>query len=279
MAADIFGGRMHGDRGAMLDRLAQHRAGGVVHDQGHAELVADFRDLGDREHRQLRVRQRLAVVAARFGVGGAAEVLGIGGIDEAALDAHRAQRVLEQVPGAAIDVGRADEIIAGVADVLHREQRSGLPRRQRKRGDAAFERGDALFQHRLRRVHDAGVDVAELLQREQVAGMFGRIELVGRRLIDRHRHRFGRRVGAIAAAVQHDGFRVLALSRHGFSASLRDGWCKFVCLSAGWFRQPALFRRRPELAIGGPADPRRGRTPAKPSRDRRRARCARRFAG
>ena len=161
----------------------------------------------DREDRELRIGQRLGVVAAGLGVGGAAEILRIGGIDEAALDAHRAHRVREQVPGAAVEVGRADEIVAGVADVLHREQRGRLARGQRQRRDAAFERGDALLQHGLRRVHDAGVDVAELLEREQVGGMLGRIELVGRRLIDRHRDRVGRRIGAIAG-MQHDGFSV-----------------------------------------------------------------------
>ena len=47
----------------------------------------------------------------------------VGRIDEAALNAHGAHGVLEQIPGAAIDVGRADEIVAGVTDVLHSEQR------------------------------------------------------------------------------------------------------------------------------------------------------------
>ena len=114
------------------------------------------------------IGQRLAVVAAGLGVGGAAEIFWIGGIDEAALDAHRAHGVLEQIPGAAVDVGRADEIIAGVTDVLHGKQRRRLARRHRERGNTAFKRGNALLKHGLRRVHDARVDVAELLEREQV---------------------------------------------------------------------------------------------------------------
>ncbi len=48
------------------------------------------------------------------------------------------------------------------------------PEATAERGDAAFQRRDALLQHRLGRVHDAGVDVAELLQREQVGGVLGR---------------------------------------------------------------------------------------------------------
>ena len=109
-----------------------------------------------------------------------------------------------------------DEIVAGVADVLHGEQRGRLARGERERGDAAFERGDALLEHRLGRVHDAGVDVAELLEREQVGRVLGRIELIGGGLIDRHRDRGGGRIGAIAG-MQNDGFRILALGRHVFS--------------------------------------------------------------
>ena len=126
VAADIFRRRVHGDGGAMPDRLAQHRASRVVHDQRHAEFPADFGDFGDWKHRELGVGQRFAVVAPGLRVGGAAEILGVGGIDEAALDAHRTQGVLEQIPGAAIDIRGADEIVAGMADVLHREQRGGL---------------------------------------------------------------------------------------------------------------------------------------------------------
>jgi len=160
VAADIFGGRMHGDGGAMPDGLAQYRAGRVVHDKRHTEVAADPRHFGDRKDLELGVGQRLAVVAAGSAVGSSAEILGIGRIDEAALDAHGAHGVLEQVPGAAIDIRRANEIVAGMADVLHREQRRRLSRSEPKRSGTAFKGGDTFLQHCLRRVHDAGVDVA-----------------------------------------------------------------------------------------------------------------------
>ena len=60
------------DRRAMLERPAEDRRRGVVHDQRHAELAADRGDLGDREDLQLRVGQRLGVVGAGARVGGAA---------------------------------------------------------------------------------------------------------------------------------------------------------------------------------------------------------------
>ena len=152
-------------------------------------------------------------------VGGAGESLGVGRVDEADLDALVLHRVGEQVPGAAVQVGRGDDVVAGPGQVLHRERRGRLAGRHRERRDAAFQRGEALLQRILRRVHDAGVDVAEFLQREQVGRVLGAVELVGRGLIDRHRDGIG---GAVAApaGMQRERFRVFA-------------GCHGICLLAG----------------------------------------------
>ena len=61
-----------------------------------------------------------------------------------------------------------------------------------------LERRDALLQHVGRRVHDAGVDVAELLESEKVRGVLGIPELVARRLVDRDGAGTGGRVGFLA---------------------------------------------------------------------------------
>ena len=73
-----------------------------------------------------------------------------------------------------------------------------------KRGRAAFERGDALFEHRLGRIHDARVDVAERLQREQIGGVFDVVEDIGGRLVDRRDARAGRRIG-LGAGMERQG--------------------------------------------------------------------------
>ena len=57
---------------------------------------------------------------------------------------------------------------------------------------------DPLLQHVVGRIHDARVDVAELLEREQVGGMLGVAELVGRRLINRYSNGAGGRIGTPA---------------------------------------------------------------------------------
>ena len=62
-------------------------------------------------------------------------------------------------------------------------------------GGAAFERGDALLQHRVGRIADARIDVAEGLQPEQRGGVVDVVEHEGGGLVDRRRARAGRRVG------------------------------------------------------------------------------------
>ena len=59
------------------------------------------------------------------------------------------------------------------------------PLRGGERRRAALERGDALLEDVGGRVHDPGVDVPELLQREEARPVVGVVERVGRRLVDR----------------------------------------------------------------------------------------------
>ena len=77
--------------------------------------------------------------------------------------------------------------------------------RHAQRGDAAFHRGDTLFQHVLRRIHDSRIDVAGYLQIEQICAMLGAVEGVGGGLVDRHGDRFGRGFRAVAS-VDGEGF-------------------------------------------------------------------------
>ena len=164
----------------VLEHLAEDRRRGVIHDQRYAELAPDIGNLLDREDAQLRVGQGLGVIGAGLGIGRLGEGLGILRIDETGLDAHVLEGVGEEIPGAAVEIRGADDIVAGLGDVLHGDGRCRLAGGEGERGDAAFERREALLQHVGRRIHDPGIDVAERLQPEQVRGMLGAVvELVG----------------------------------------------------------------------------------------------------
>ena len=92
-------------------------------------------------------------------------------IDERRLDAEARQRVVEQVVRAAVERARRDDVRARAEQRDDRQMQRRLPARRRDRADAAFERGDALLEHRARRVGDARIDVARALHVEQRRGV------------------------------------------------------------------------------------------------------------
>ena len=194
----------------MLQGPADHRGRRVVDDQRHAQLLADLRDLADGEDVQLRIGQGLGVVGTCLRVRCAPERLRVRRIDETHLDTHGPEGVREQVPGAAVEIGRADDVVAGLGNVLDRDRGRSLARAHEKGRGATLDRRHAFLERAAGRIHDPGIDVAHLLQTEQPLGV-GRVrELVRRRLIDRDRDRTGRRVRAVSG-VQRQGLRVLGL--------------------------------------------------------------------
>ncbi len=83
-----------------------------------------------------------------------------------------------------------------------------MARRGRQSRYAAFQCRHALLEHVGRRVHNAGIDVPEFFQRKQVGTVFGVVESVGGRLVNRHGAGLSRRVGLLAG-VQLEGFEML----------------------------------------------------------------------
>ena len=122
----------------------------------------------------------------------AADIVGIGPHH---VPAEALEGVGELVDRAAIEFSRGDEFVAGHQQLLQHDDLRGVARGHRQRGGAAFERRDALFQHRVGRIADAGIDVAERLQPEQRGGVVGVVEHERRGLIDRRRPRAGGGIG------------------------------------------------------------------------------------
>ncbi len=123
---------------------------------------------------------------------------GSAGIDEGDLDAEAREGIVELVVGAAVQAAAADDMVAGAAQGQHDQGLGGMPGTGRQRAHAAFQVGQALLEHVGGGVHDAGVDVAQLFQGEQVGGMFGVLELVAGGLVDRHGTAAGGGVGHLA---------------------------------------------------------------------------------
>jgi hypothetical protein len=119
------------------------------------------------------------------------EVVGV--VDERDLDAQLRQRVVEQVVGAAVERRAGHDVVAGLGDVEDRERLGGLAGADHQRAGQADGGGDATLEARqpglertLGGVHDAGVDVADLGEREQVLCVRGVAELEAGGLVDRH---------------------------------------------------------------------------------------------
>ena len=164
----------------------------------------------------------------RLGLGrdGTLERGDVVGIGPDHVPAEILKRMRELIDRTAVELLRGDEFVAGLQQAVKRQHLRRVSGGGRKAGGAAFERGDALLQHRGGRVADAGIDVAEGLQPEQRGGMIDVFKHVRRGLIDRRRPRAGGRIGLGAGmdrergeardAFAHEAFlRVILRGRRG----------------------------------------------------------------
>ena len=135
-----------------------------------------------------RVSGRIAAAKARR----------IARVDEARLDPEARQGELQKVGRAAVERLGRDDVAARPHQRHDREVERRLAACGRDRADPALECRDPLLEHRRGRVRDPRIDVPGALEIEQGRRLIGVGEHVGRRLIDRHRARPGRRVRPLA---------------------------------------------------------------------------------
>ena len=157
-------------------------------------MLASRLNVGDVE---FGIAQGLSVDSPRFPVDGRPQAVKIVGIDKAYGDAQPRQRVVEQVVGAAIERGGGDDLVSGAGQRGNGQGFGGLAGGGGQRGRSPFERGHPLLEDIRRRVHDAGVDVAEFLQGKEPGGMIGVLEDVGGGLVDGNGARSGRGIGLL----------------------------------------------------------------------------------
>ena len=226
MPAQVLGGRVDDDVGAPLDRADQVGGGDrVVDDEGHADLVGDRCDRLDVEDVALRVGDGLAVEGDRLVIGERAPGLGIEGVrDEAGLDAQASQRVLQQGDAAAVQGGGGDHVVAGDGQGEDRQGGRGLAGGYEEAADAALEGRDACGDAVGRRVGQARVDGAQLLQGEAVRSLRGVFKGVGGGLVNGQRGGTGGRVNVVSG-VNLLGFEGPVVGGHCAAPVVKGGWC------------------------------------------------------
>ena len=169
------------------------------------------------DHIELGIAERFGIDGASAIIDGFAETVVVVGFDEANFDAELGQRVVEQIVGAAIERCGGDNFVAGIRQ---REDGEGFRRLAggcRQRRNSAFQCGHALFKNIVSRVHDAAVDIAELLQAEQGGGVIGIFKHVGSRLVDGHGARSRRGIDSLAGVNGESSGSMLIRFRHSIS--------------------------------------------------------------
>lgn len=198
MAAQELGQRVHGDIGAIVERLEQNRCcDGVVDDQRHAMRM---RDLGQR----LDVADVAGRVADGLGEHGAGVLVDqlldgiwLVALGEAAGDALPRQDVREQRMRGAVKLRHGNDVAAVIGDVDEGKMQGRLAGRDRERTDAAFKLGDTLLQHRAGRIGDAAVTKTFGLEIEERRAVIGAVEGIGCGLVNRHGNRVRGRLGLV----------------------------------------------------------------------------------
>ena len=263
VAAEVLRRRVEDDVGAEIERALEVRGRErVVDDQqgaGRLRGAATARDVDEVEQ---RVRRRLDPDEPRVADERARVRRELGGCRVREAVALRLVHLREHPVRAAVDVVDADDAVAGVEQVHDRRRRAD-PGGERVAVRGVLERREALLERRAGRVRAARVVVAlvdaDRLLRER------------RGLVDRRRHRAGRRVGLLAGV---DGARLEV--HRGIVAPLSRSAGPAPRVAAGGAGAPPTRPRASGRARRSPRGSSRRRRRGHPARPRRRAHGGRR---
>ena len=203
MSADELGGGVQHDGGAPVDGPAEVRRGEcVVHDQRNAMRGGQRGQRLEVQNAAARIADRLAVEGSRRRRDRGLPVFQPGRVHEVDADRELAEGVGELGDRAAVEMRGGHDLVPGREQ---RHQRHELRRHAAGHGHRAggvLQRRQSLLEDGGGRVADPGVDVAVLLELEELGGRLRVVEDVGGRLVDRYRAGADHRVGHVAG-VQH----------------------------------------------------------------------------
>ena len=190
-------------------RLANRAAGteGIVDDQREIVLLRQGRERLEIRHGEPRIADRFQVDRLGLRIDQGLEARHLHAIGKPRLDPDVFEGVFKLIVRAAVEVRGRDKIITHGRDIIDREKLRRVPRRSRQRRHASLERRDALFEDIVGRIHQPGVDIAELLEREKARAVCGIFKLISGRLVDRHRARTRGRINLLAG-VQLQRFEI-----------------------------------------------------------------------
>ena len=228
--ADEFRRGVHDDVRAVLDGAQEvRRREGVVDDDGDALCVCRLGDGLDVHEVGVRVADGLDEDAFRVRTDGVGEALCARlRRDEGHVDAPVLRRVCEEVVGATIDGLLRDDVVARMGECLDRRRDRRCARGKGECRRAALECRDALFKDVLRRIHQASVDVARILESKAVGSVLRIVEDVRGRLIDRYGTRIRHGIGFLLSDAHLQGLKTIFLLTHGDSPLTQNDITYFI---------------------------------------------------
>jgi hypothetical protein len=135
-------------------------------------------------HIQLGIADGFGVDGLRFRCNRLFQSVQIVRFHEVDLNSQTGESIVVEVVGPTVEIVHRDNLVARLGNVEERQCDRRLTARHGQGADAAVKKSDSLFENVRRRIHEAGVDVSELLEAEKVRRMVRILELVGRRLIN-----------------------------------------------------------------------------------------------
>ena len=205
--AEPFGEGVHHDVCAVFKGTGEVGGReGRIDNEGYSAgvgVLGDCIQIGDLKS---RVGNGLGEEGARFVVGGLGEIFGILRVDKANLDSESGEDVVELGVGAAIEISGGDNVVSNLGEIDDgvEDSRGAGGEGESRHFVGAFEQGDPCFENRLSGIHDAAVNVTKFFEGKEIGGVFGAVENVGSRSVDRDSAGVGGRVGRLAA-VEADG--------------------------------------------------------------------------
>ena len=152
-----------------------------VHNKRYAVFVRDRRYGLHVNEVGVGVAHAFGVYKFCIGTNGFAEIFGVGLVDKSCCYALLGKGDGKEVVRAAVEVACRYDVIAAGCNVLHGVGYGRRAARHRQSGNAAFERGNALFKHVGSGVGKSGVDVAPLFQVKTSSGLRAVFKNVGSR--------------------------------------------------------------------------------------------------